>query len=373
MIYLDYAATTPLRREVLNEMMPYLTTEYGNPSSQYGIGFNAMQAISKARETIAKTINAEPDEIFFTSGGSEANSWAIKGTLFRYSRNIITTPIEHHSLLNACETITGINGGMISFLTMNEHGLVNVDDLHKLEEDHCSLVSVMMLNNELGTIEPIREISKYTQNPHTLLHTDAVQAYGHMPIDVKKLGVDMLSASSHKIYGPKGVGFLFIRKGAQSEVRPLINGGQQERNMRGGTENVAGIVGMAKAAELAMSEMDDINLKNRKLKEALYYIIKFRNGIINSPSNGSYSHINFRFEGIRAEIWNEFFKEYGICVSSGSACNSLSNEPSHVLTAIGLSPKEADESLRISLGKDTTMDDIRQFEKVLDVGLSLFQ
>ena len=373
MVYFDNAATTPLRKEVLNAMMPYLTTEYGNPSSQYTLGSTAYDAMQNARQTIAQTINASPDEIFFTSGGSESNSWAIKGTLFKYSRNIITTPIEHHSLINACDTITGINGGMICFLTMDNHGLIDISDLKQLAEDEYGLVSVMMVNNELGTIEPIKEIGNALKGTNYIFHTDAVQAYGHMKIDVRDLGVDMLSASAHKINGPKGVGFLYVRKDIQQHIRPLINGGQQERSIRGGTENVAGIVGMAKAAQLAYSEMESVNKKNRHLIDSLSQLIQMRRGHINSPKNASPNHLNFRFDDIRAELWNEFFNEHNIYISSGSACNSLSAEPSHVLTAIGLSEKEANESIRISLGKNNTAEDVREFEKVLDMGLELFR
>ncbi len=373
MPYFDYAATTPLRKEVLDAMMPFLTTEYGNPSSQYKIGSIAYDAVQNARQIIARTINAEPNEIFFTSGGSESNSWAIKGTLFRYSRNLITTPIEHHSLLNACDTIIGLNGGMVSFLTMDDYGFVNAQDIKQLANDEPTLVSVMMLNNELGIYEPIKEIGAALKGKNAIFHTDAVQAYGHMPIDVKALNVDMLSASSHKIYGPKGVGFLYIKKSAQKNIRPLINGGQQESSLRGGTENVAGIVGMAKAAQLAYDEMEKINKKNRHIRNSLSQVIQMRRGHINNPVNASPNHLSFRFDDIRAEIWNEFFNEHGVYLSSGSACNSLSGEPSHVLTAIGLSEKEANESLRISLGRDNTEDDVKEFEKILDIGLELFR
>lgn len=373
MIYLDYAATTPLRKEVLNEMMPFLTNEYGNPSSQYNLGNTAYDAVQRARQVIAKSINAEPDEIFFTSGGSESDSWAIKGTLFKYSRNIITTPIEHHALLNACDTITGINGGLISFVRIDKYGFIDLDDLNKLTEETPGLVSIMMLNNELGTLEPIKKIGNILKDKDYIFHTDAVQAYGHISIDVKELKVDMLSASSHKIYGPKGVGFLYISKDIQKKIRPLINGGQQERNLRGGTENVAGIVGMAKASQLAHAEMSSVNKKNQDLINSLSKMILYRGGYINSPKNSSPNHINFRFDDIRAELWNEFLNEQGFCISSGSACNSLSGEPSHVLMAIGLSEKEANESIRISLGRETSAEDIKFFEKALDIGLELFR
>lgn len=373
MIYFDNAATTPIRKEVLDAMMPYLTNEYGNPSSQYTLGSEAYEAIQNAREVIAKTINANPDEIFFTAGGSESNSWAVKGTLFKYTRNIITTPIEHHSLLNACDTITGINDGIIMFMGTDQYGFVSPKDIEQLEETENCFVSIMMVNNELGTVEPIREIGRSLNKDNAIFHTDAVQAYGHMRIDVKDFGIDMLSASAHKINGPKGVGFLYIKKDVQKNIRPLINGGQQERNLRGGTENVAGIVGMAKAAQLAYAEMDNINKKNRHLIDSLSQLIQMRRGHINSPRNASPNHLNFRFDDIRAELWNEFFNEHDIYISSGSACNSLSDEPSHVLTAIGLSEKEANESVRLSLGRNNTAEDVREFEKVLDMGLELFR
>lgn len=373
MIYFDNAATTPIRKEVLDAMMPYLTNEYGNPSSQYTLGSEAYEAIQNAREVIAKTINATPDEIFFTAGGSESNSWAVKGTLFKYTRNIITTPIEHHSLLNACDTITGINDGIIMFMGTDQYGFVSPKDIEQLEETENCFVSIMMVNNELGTVEPIREIGRSLNKDNAIFHTDAVQAYGHMRIDVNDFGIDMLSASAHKINGPKGVGFLYIKKDVQKNIRPLINGGQQERNLRGGTENVAGIVGMAKAAQLAYAEMDNINKKNRHLIDSLSQLIQMRRGHINSPRNASPNHLNFRFDDIRAELWNEFFNEHDIYISSGSACNSLSDEPSHVLTAIGLSEKEANESVRISLGMNNKVEDVKEFEKILDMGLELFR
>lgn len=374
-VYLDNAATTSLRKEALDAMMPYLTTEYGNPSSQNDIGTGCHKAVEDARKVIAESINAEPEEIFFTSGGSEANSWAIKGTLFKYSRNIITTPIEHHSLLNACETISSINGGLIWFLSVDKHGFISLDNMNELADRYeDGFISVMMVNNELGTIEPIKEIGKALNGKDYIFHTDAVQAYGHMSIDVKDLRVDMLSASAHKINGPKGVGFLYVRKDIQQYLRPLISGGQQERYMRGGTENVPGIVGFAKAAELAMSEMEEVNRRNSIMQSHLIGCIQMRGGHVNSSLfNSSPSHLSFRFDGIKAELWNEFFNEQSIYVSSGSACNSLSGEPSHVLTSVGLGEKHADESIRVSFGKDTTSDDVKQFEKALDIGLELFR
>ncbi len=373
--YFDYAATTPLRKEVLESMMPYLTTEYGNPSSQYDLGYRAMTAIDEARQTIAKTINAEPDEIFFTSGGSESNSLAIKGYFENYyGQTIITTPIEHHSLLNACGDLALFRDAQVLYVNIDQHGYVDVGNLRELvaEQDKMPLVSIMSINNELGTIEPIKAIGDECRKK-AIFHTDAVQAYGHTQINVKESGIDMLSASGHKIYGPKGVGFLYVKKDIQKNLHPIINGGQQEHGIRGGTENVASIVGLAKAAELSISEMDRANQKNARLRDILARFVISSGGWINSPEgkHSSPSHLNFRYVGIRAELWNEFLGSYGICISSGSACNSMSGEPSHVLKAVGLSDEEADESIRVSFGKDTTEEDINELISAMKTGIEV--
>ncbi len=378
-LYFDYAATTPLRDEVREAMMPYLTTEYGNPNSQYELGFKALEAIDNARDIIAKSINADKDEIFFTSGGSESNSWAIKefyiATHF-YGRTIIISPVEHHSILNACEDAIYRYNAQISYVHTDKYGYIDVEDLKQLLADReiRPLVSIMAINNELGTVQPIKAIGD-TCRRKAVFHTDAVQAYGHMPIDVKEMNIDMMSASGHKIYGPKGIGFMYVRKEVQKDLHPLINGGQQERGMRGGTENVAGIVGLAKASELAIKEMNKVNKKNEDLRNMLIKYVHIYGGHINSPTEKHYSpnHVNFRFDDIRAEVWNEFLSSNGICISSGSACNSHSNEPSHVLTAIGLSEDEANESVRVTFGRNTTDKDLGELIRAIKTGAEMLK
>ena len=373
-VYFDHAATTPLRKEVLDAMMPYLTTEYGNPSSQYELGKKANMAVEDARNVIADSINANIDEIFFTSGGSEANSWAIKGYYYGkdfYDKSIITSCIEHHSLLNAVGYAGGVYDAHVFYVRNDENGLVSLDDLNALlKEFSPSIVSIMALNNEIGTIEPITEIGAICHEYGATFHTDAVQAYGHIPIDVDAMNIDLMSVSGHKINGPKGIGFLYARKDVQKNLHPLVNGGQQEWNMRGGTENVASIVGLAKAAELSISEMEKVNSKNLEIKNRLRNYIAKQGGHING-NGGSPNHLSFRFDGIRAELWHEFFNEHGICVSSGSACNSLSSEPSHVLKAIGLSDAQADETIRMSFGNTTTQKETEYVIQVLNEGVEL--
>lgn len=355
MVYLDHAATTPIREEVYKAMVPYLTEEFGNPSSRYGLGFRAREAVENARAIIAKAINAEPDEIFFTSGGSEANSWAIKGIK---ANRVYASGIEHHSLLDACQVVGAEE------IPVNMYGVIDRDRLSALMLAE-SLVSVMTVNNELGTINLIQVIADIAHKNHSLFHTDAVQAFGHMPLDVRGYGIDLLSASGHKIEGPKGIGFLYANKAAQTRLKPLINGGQQEQGLRGGTENVAAIVGLAKATELAVKEMSEVTDRHLSLKKMLENGIKELGGIINSPIISAPAILNFRIPGIKAEQLMAFMEEWGVFVSSGSACNSLSNEPSHVLKGVGLSDEAANSSIRVSLGRTTNDMDIKAFLSIL--------
>lgn len=358
-IYLDNAATTPVRPEVKDAMMPWLMNEYGNPSSHYELGHTAADAIWSARKTIASMINAEPEEIFFTSGGSESNTWAINGL---YNINecgpFVTSAIEHHSILN--------NRKKKKIVHVDENGSIYLDSLREAISYNTPLVAVMMVNNEIGTIEPIKEVDKICYEADTFLHVDAVQAFGHIPIDVKQyLGVSTLSASGHKIGAPKGVGFLYIQKDVQKLYNPLIYGGQQEFGMRGGTENVASIVGFAKTCELAKNEIDIVQNRNRSYLCAMWHDLReafddevWINGHEIWSPNRIGNNLNILFHGVRAEELMELLNFNGVYVSSGSACNSDSNEPSHVLKELGLSDDDANASIRISLGYQTTGEEI---------------
>ena len=359
-IYMDYAATTFVKPEVLKEMNPYFTEYFGNPSSVYYISRKTKMAIVKARESVSKTINANKDEIFFTSGGSEADNWAIKGIALangNKGRHIITTKIEHHAVLNTCGYLEK-HGFEISYLPVDKSGRVDLDSLRKAIREDTILVSVMFANNEIGTLEPIEEIGKLCREKGILFHTDAVQAVGNVPIDVQKMNIDLLSMAAHKFYGPKGMGALYIKKGIK--IDGLIQGGSQERGRRAGTENIPGIVGMGKALSLASENM------NEESKRLTYLRDRLIDGLLKIPGtrlNGDRTNrlpgnVNVTFDSVDGEVLVMALDDIGIYASTGSACSAGSIEPSHVLTAIGLSDKNAKSSLRLTLGAKTTEEDV---------------
>lgn len=360
-IYLDHASTTPVRPEVVEAMAPYFTEHFGNPSSIYPLGQEASDAVAAARESLASLIGATPREIFFTSGGTESDNWALKGFARANAtkgRHLITSAIEHHAVLHTCEALVR-EGFEVTYLPVDEHGLVSVEDFKAAIRPDTILASIMFANNEIGTIEPIRELAAVAHEASVVFHTDAVQAFGHEPIDVNELGIDMLSASSHKIYGPKGVGLLYVRRGVK--LQNLLDGGQQERGRRGSTENVPGIVGFARAAELAAEEIAPE--RDRQLALRDHAIRRILEEIPSAKLNGSWesrlaNNVNFSFEFIEGEGMLLQLAARGICVSSGSACTSGSLDPSHVLLAIGLPHEIAHGSLRMTLGRDTTREDV---------------
>jgi len=360
-IYMDNAATTRVKQEVLDEMLPYFTENYGNPSSIYALGSKSKNAVEIARERVAKAINANPKEIFFTAGGSEADNWAIKGVAFanrNKGNHIITSKIEHHAVLHTCEYLEK-HGFRVTYLDVDEYGMVDLEQLEKSITDDTILISIMFANNEIGTIQPIKEIGQIAKSHGVYFHTDAVQAIGHVRIDVDELNIDLLSMAAHKFYGPKGVGALYIRKGVK--IDSLIAGGGQERNRRAGTENVPGIVGMGKAIELAYEHLDESNAKLIKLRDKL--ISKVLDNIDHVRLNGHPTkrlpgNVNLCFEYIEGESMLLSLDMEGIAASSGSACTSGSLEPSHVLLAIGLPHEIAHGSLRLSLGDFNTEEEV---------------
>lgn len=360
-IYLDNASTTPVRGEVLEAMMPYFTEEFGNPSSIYPLGQRASDAVARSRETIAGLIGAKPREVCFTSGGSESDNWAVKGVAranAKKGRHIITSSIEHHAVLHACETLER-EGFEITYLPVDADGLVQPEALAAALRPDTVLVSVMLANNEIGTVQPIAELARTAHEADALFHTDAVQAFGHEPVSVDDLGCDLLSASAHKLYGPKGTGLLYVRKGVK--IANLIDGGQQERGMRASTENVPGIVGFAKAAELAFAEREDEHARQAALRD--HAIERIEAEIPFAKLNGSRTarlanNVNFSFEFIEGEGMLLQLAARGICVSSGSACTSGSLDPSHVLLAIGLPHEIAHGSLRMTFGRQTALEDV---------------
>ena len=367
-IYLDNSATTPLKREVLDAMMPCLTEEYGNASSIYATGRNARKLLDEARETAAAAIGAKTSEMYFTSCGSESDNWAIKGAAYankNKGKHIITSSIEHHAVLHTLQYLEK-QGFEVTYLPVDSYGMISLDDLKNAIRDDTILITIMFANNEIGTIQPIAEIGKIAAEHKLLFHTDAVQAVGHVPIDVHALGIDMLSMSAHKIYGPKGVGALYIRNGVKLDN--FIHGGAQERGRRAGTENVAGIVGLAKALQLATSNLDENIARMTALRDKLINGIKETipfcrlNG---HPSSRLCNNVNFSFEYIEGESLLLMLDMKGVAASSGSACTSGSLDPSHVLLAIGLKHEIAHGSLRLSLGDFTTEDDINYVLEVL--------
>jgi cysteine desulfurase len=367
-VYLDYAATTPVHPDVLKAMIPYLTDAFGNPSSLYSYGGEAKGAIEEARAKVADLIGAQDEEIVFTGSGTEADNFAIKGVAFANEskgNHIITSSIEHHAVTETCKFLER-RGFSVTYLPVDEYGLVDPHDVKKAITGKTILISVIHANNEMGTIEPIAEIGKVAKEAGVYFHTDAVQTVGHIPVDANELGVDLLSISAHKLYGPKGVGALYIRKG--TKLIPFMHGGEQERRRRASTENVAGIVGLGTAAELARQEMDEevqrlTRLRNRLIKGLLERIDHVRlNG---HPQKRLPNNINVSIDFVEGESMLLNLDLEGICASTGSACSSSSLEPSHVLLAMGLAHEQAHGSLRFTLGKWTTEEEIGQVLEVL--------
>ena len=361
LIYMDNAATTPVKPEVLDAMLPYFTEKFGNPSSIYSISSENKKAITDAREVIAKSINTTPENIYFTAGGSESDNWALKATADAYAskgKHIITTKIEHHAILHTCEYLE-TKGFEITYLDVDENGLVKLDELTAAIRPDTILISVMFANNEIGTIEPIAEIGKIAHEHGVLFHTDAVQAYTQVPIDVEAMNIDMMSTSGHKINGPKGIGVMYIRKGVK--IRSFIHGGAQERKRRAGTHNVPGIVGIGTAAKLAKENMEERSAKEIALRDHL--IERVLKEIPYTRLNGHRTdrlpnNANFCFRFIEGESMLILLDQAGICGSSGSACTSGSLDPSHVLLAIGLPHEIAHGSLRLTLSEKNTMEEI---------------
>lgn len=365
-VYLDNAATTKVRPEVVEAMLPYFTEIYGNASAVYDFGQKCKQAIEDARETIGSSIGTKASNIYFTAGGSESDNWALKGVAEAYKdkgKHIITTKIEHHAILHTCAYLEQ-QGYEVTYLDVDADGLVSPEDVKKAIRPDTILISVMFANNEIGTIEPIEEIGAIAHEHGILFHTDAVQAYAQVPIDVEKMHIDLLSASGHKLNGPKGIGFLYIRQGLK--LKSFIHGGAQERKRRAGTENVPGIVGLGKAVEIAMATMDERIKKESELRD--YLIARIEDEIPFAKLNGHRvkrlpNNINFCFRFIEGESMLIMLDMAGICGSSGSACTSGSLDPSHVLLAIGLPHDIAHGSLRLTLSDEITKD---QLDYVVD-------
>ena len=360
MIYLDNAATTKVHPQVLEAMMPYFSEEYGNPSSIYSFAGKSKKAVEDARQTVADFLGANANEIYFTGGGSESDNWALISTAEAYQakgKHIITTKIEHHAILHTCEYLEQ-RGFEVTYLDVDEFGVVKLDELEKAIRPDTILISVMFANNEIGTIQPIKEIGEIAKKHGVLFHTDAVQAYGQLPINVDELHIDMLSSSGHKLNGPKGIGFLYIRKGVK--IRSFVHGGAQERKRRAGTENVPGIVGYGKAAEIAAKTMKERTAKEIEIRDHMInrilteipYVRLNGDKVKRLPNN-----VNVSIQFIEGESMLILLDQAGVCASSGSACTSGSLDPSHVLLAIGLPHEIAHGSLRLTISEDTTKED----------------
>ncbi len=360
-VYLDYSATTPVKEEVLKEMIPYFTEKFGNPSSLYDKGLEAKDAVTHAREQVAALINAEPREIFFTAGGTEADNWAVFGVcdkLREKGNHIITTKIEHHAMLHSCAFLEK-QGFEVTYLDIDKDGRVDLEQLKNSITDKTILISVMMVNNEIGTVQPIKKIAEIAKEHKIIFHTDAVQALGNVPIDVKDLGVDLMSMSSHKIYGPKGEGALFIRKGLK--ISNYLHGGAQESGRRAGTENLTGIVGFGKAAELAKTNFEEHVKHCSSLRDYLVDRIlkEIPDTLLNGTMDGRHpGNANITFKYIEGESILLLLNQFGISVSTGSACSSKSLEPSHVLTALGVPVEMIHGTVRFTVGDFTTKEDI---------------
>ena len=361
MIYLDHAATTKTAPEVVEAMLPYFTEYYGNAGSIYRLGSESKKAVIQARETVAATLGAERNEIFFTGSGSESDNWAVKGVYEAYrnkGKHIITSKIEHHAVLHTCEYLEK-QGAEITYLDVDGDGIIDIEQLKRAVRPDTILISVMYANNEIGTIQPVREIGEIAAEQGILFHTDAVQVYGHLPVNVRDCHIDLLSASGHKFNGPKGVGFLYISN--KAGIRSFIHGGQQERGRRAGTENVPGIVGLAAAAKRAIGFMEERTAKETELRD---YLIrqteaKIPGAVLNGHRTKRLSNnVNFSFEGVEGESMLIMLDMAGICASSGSACTSGAVDPSHVLLALGADHERARGSLRLTLGEENTKEEM---------------
>lgn len=359
-VYMDHAATTYAAPEVVEAMLPYFSEKFGNPSSVYGIGQENKAAVEEARAKVAAAINAEPNEIYFTAGGTESDNWVLKGVAFaniRKGKHIITTAVEHHAILHAAEWLQS-QGFEVTYLPVDRYGMVSPADVEKAIRPDTILISVMYANNEVGTIQPIAEIGAIARAHGIYFHTDAVQAVGHVPIDVKAEHIDMLSLSGHKFYGPKGIGVLYIRRGVR--IQNLLHGGAQESRHRAGTENVAGIVGLGAAIERAVAAMPEESarltaMRDHMIRELLKIPASHLNG---HPTQRLPNNVNITFEYIEGEGILLLLNMFGICASTGSACNSASLEPSHVLTAMGVPHEIAHGSVRLTLGERNTEEDV---------------
>ena len=360
-VYLDYSATTPVKEEVLNEMIPYFTEKFGNPSSLYDKGLESKDAITEARERVASLINASAGEVFFTAGGTESDNWAVFGSaeaLKSKGNHIITTKIEHHAMLHSCEFLEK-QGYEITYLSIDKDGYISLDELEKAITDKTVLISIMMVNNEIGTVQPIKEACAIAKKHGVLFHTDAVQALGNVEINVKDLGIDLMSMSSHKIYGPKGTGALYIRKGVR--IANYLHGGAQENRKRAGTENLPGIIGFGKAAELSKANFENHVKHCSELRN--YLKDRIINEIPDTYVNGTMEHrhpgnLNITFKYIEGESILLLLNQFGISVSTGSACSSTSLNPSHVLTALGVPVEMIHGTIRFTVGDFTTKEDI---------------
>ena len=359
-VYMDHAATTYAAPEVVEAMLPYFSEKFGNPSSVYGIGQENTAAVEEARAKVAAAINAEPNEIYFTAGGTESDNWVLKGVAFaniRKGKHIITTAVEHHAILHAAEWLQS-QGFEVTYLPVDQYGMVSPADVEKAIRPDTILISVMYANNEVGTIQPIAEIGAIARAHGIYFHTDAVQAVGHVPIDVKAEHIDMLSLSGHKLYGPKGIGVLYIRRGVR--IQNLLHGGAQESRHRAGTENVAGIVGLGAAIERSVAAMPEESsrltaMRDHMIRELLKIPASHLNG---HPTQRLPNNVNITFEYIEGEGILLLLNMFGICASTGSACNSASLEPSHVLTAMGVPHEIAHGSVRLTLGERNTEEDV---------------
>lgn len=360
-VYMDNAATTPIKKEVIDVMIPCLESEFGNPSSIYKVGRNSKKLLEESREAVAKAIGASAKELYFTSGGSESDNWAIKGIAEANKdkgNHIITTKMEHHAVLHTCEYLEK-KGFEVTYLDVDEFGLVKLDELKKAIKPETILISIIFANNEVGTIQPIKEIGEIAKANNIIFHTDAVQAVGNVEIDVEALNIDLLSMSAHKIYGPKGIGALYIKKGVK--IIPLIHGGAQEKRRRAGTENIPSIVGFAKAIEIATSNIEEHNKKLIKLRDKLINDIREKIDYVKlngHPEKRLPGNVNYSFEFIEGESLLLSLDMLGISASSGSACTSGSLDPSHVLLCMGLPHEIAHGSLRLSLGEFNTEEEI---------------
>lgn len=359
--YFDNAATTRVKDEVLKEMLPYLKSRFGNPSSMYTIGREARKAVEEARTRVAELINCKTNEIYFTGCGSESDNTAIKGIAyanFNRGRHIITSKIEHPAVLHTCKSLEK-QGLLVTYLNVNKDGVIDLNELKNSIRHDTILISIMFANNEIGTIQPIYEIAQIAKMYNIIFHTDAVQACGNVPIDVQKMGIDMLSLSGHKLYAPKGIGALYVKNGISFEK--FMDGGHQEKDKRAGTENVPGIVGLGKACELARINLDDHMKHLQEIRD--YYISQVKEKISNVKLNGTLErrlpgNANFSFENVEGEALLLNLDAKGICASAGSACSTGSSNPSHVLMAIGLSPELAYSALRTTFGEENTKEDI---------------